>query len=84
MVLQAVNKKSRGSKASSLYCVWTRSEERDGSRLVAVWIDSEMRPFESQLLPENEEGTARVANAEGTEGGGDALSSCAGSEGAQD
>ncbi len=86
MVLQAVNKKNRGSKASSLYCVWTKSdEERNGSRLVAVWIDSEMRPFEAQFLPGDEDGAAaRVVSAEGTEGEGDALSSRAGSEGAQD
>jgi len=84
MVLQAVNKKIRGSKASSLYCVWTPSEGRNGSRLVAVWIDSEMRPFESQFLPGNEDGAARVVSAEGMEGEGDALSSRAGSEGAQE
>jgi hypothetical protein len=85
MVLQAVNKEIRGSKASSLYCVWTKSEGRNGSRLEAVWIDSEMRPFESQFLPGNEDGTAaRVVSAAGTEGEGDALSSRAGSEGTQD
>jgi hypothetical protein len=84
MVLQAVNKKTRGSRASSLYCVWTKSEERNGAPLVAVWIDSEMRPFEAQFLPEKEHGTAHVVNDEGPEGEGDALSSRAGSEGASD
>ena len=85
MVLQAVNKKTRGSKASSLYCVWTKSdEERNGSRLVAVWIDSEMRPFEAQFLTGNEDGTGHVVNTGGTEDEGDALSSRAGSEGAQE
>lgn len=84
MVLQAVNKKTRGSRASSLYCVWTKSEERNGGPLVAVWMDSEMRPFESQFLTGNEDGTAQVVKAERTEDEGDALSSRAGSEGARD
>jgi hypothetical protein len=84
MVLQSVHKKIRGSKASSLYCVWTKSEERNGPGLVAVWIDREMRPFEAQFLPEGEDGTGHVVNTAGTEDEGDALSSRAGSEGAPD
>ena len=84
MVLQSVHKKIRGSKASSLYCVWTKSEERNGPGLVAVWIDREMRPFEAQFLPEGEDGTGHVVNTAGTEDEGDALSSRAGSEGAQE
>jgi hypothetical protein len=84
MVLQAVNKKTRASKASSLYCVWTQREGRNGAPLVAVWIDSEMRPFEAQFLAASDDGTGHVVNAEGTENEGDALSSRAGSEGAQD
>lgn len=44
-MLQAVYKKERAPQASSLYCQWICVERPQGRRLVAVWIDSQMRAF---------------------------------------
>jgi hypothetical protein len=44
-MLQAIHKKKRVGKASSLYCQWICVERAGGRELVAVWIDSEMRAF---------------------------------------
>jgi hypothetical protein len=54
MVLQTFNKNLRGSKASSLYCVWVRKQQKPGAPLECVWIDSEMAAFERQFVPGNE------------------------------
>jgi len=50
MVLQSVNKIMRGGKASSLYCIWIQNEQKAGSPLEAIWIDSEMNGFERQYI----------------------------------
>ncbi len=52
MMLQDVNKNLRNTQASSLYCVWI--QPAPGSPLVAIWIDSEMRTFESQYQASHE------------------------------
>ena len=44
-MLQAVHEKKGSAKASSLYCQWICVERAGEKRLVAVWIDSEMRAF---------------------------------------
>lgn len=49
-MLQDVYKGMGGGKASSLYCVWVCGERE--SYPVAVWIDSEMRPFDGQIEPD--------------------------------
>lgn len=49
MMLQTIDRKKEVARASSIYCRWIRSEQREGSPLVAVWIDSEMRAFEGEF-----------------------------------
>ena len=44
-MLQVVHEKKGSARASSLYCQWIRVERAGEERLVAVWIDSEMRAF---------------------------------------
>ena len=34
-----------------LYCRWICVERPEGARLIAIWIDSEMRAFESEFEP---------------------------------
>jgi hypothetical protein len=51
VMLQAVHRKNRKPQASSLYCRWICVDRPGGSRLVAVWMDSEMRAFESEFHP---------------------------------
>jgi hypothetical protein len=50
-MLQAVHTKGRTPQASSLYCRWICVDRPEGTRLVAVWMDSEMRAFESEFRP---------------------------------
>lgn len=49
-MLQAIHQKDGPGRASSIYCRWIRSDQREGSPLVAVWIDSEMRAFEGEFV----------------------------------
>jgi hypothetical protein len=56
-MLQAIHQKKTAPRASSIYCRWIRENRREGERLVAVWIDNEMRCFERELV-ENSEGEA--------------------------
>ena len=35
----------------SLYCVWIRANETPGAPLIAVWMDSKMRAFETEECP---------------------------------
>jgi hypothetical protein len=49
-MLQAVYKKERAPQASSLYCQWICVERPEGTHLVAVWIDSQMRAFENEAV----------------------------------
>ena len=48
-MLQAVHTEKGSPRASSLYCRWICVENAEGSRLVAIWMDSEMRAFESEF-----------------------------------
>jgi len=54
MMLQTIHQKKGSPRASSIYCQWIRREEGEGSPLVAVWIDSEMRGFERELASNSE------------------------------
>ncbi len=49
MKLQFIHKKESAPKASSLYCQWINSGQGEGGRLVAVWMDREMRAFEGEF-----------------------------------
>jgi len=51
-MLQAVHKKTGALQASSLYCQWISAEAGGHQRLVAVWIDCEMRAFVGGQPPE--------------------------------
>jgi hypothetical protein len=48
-MLQVIHQKEGAPRASSIYCRWIREERTDGERLVAVWMDSEMRCFEREF-----------------------------------
>jgi hypothetical protein len=64
MVLQSVNKELRGSKASSLYCIWIENEQQAGSPLIAIWIDSEMIAFDHQFTSAGEPVPARAQDSQ--------------------
>lgn len=49
MMSQAIHTEKRSPQASSLYCHWILVEHAEGSRLIAVWVDSEMRAFEREF-----------------------------------
>jgi hypothetical protein len=49
-MLQTVYEKERTPQASSLYCRWICVEHPQGQRLLAVWIDSQMRAFENEAV----------------------------------
>jgi len=51
-MLQVIHQKEGAPRASSIYCRWIREERKDGHRLVAVWMDSEMRCFEREGTPD--------------------------------
>lgn len=48
MMLQVVHIAEGVRQASSLYCHWISVERPQGTELLAVWMDSEMRAFEEQ------------------------------------
>lgn len=48
-MLQAVHTKESTNQACSLYCRWICVQREEGTRLVAVWMDPEMRAFEKEL-----------------------------------
>ncbi len=50
MKLQFIHKKKSAPKASSLYCQWISTGQGEGGRLVAIWMDREMRAFESEFV----------------------------------
>jgi len=52
MKLQFIHKTNRAPKASSLYCRWIRTGPEEGGGLVAIWMDREMRVFESEFVRE--------------------------------
>lgn len=48
-MLQTVHQKPAVPRASSLYRQWIRQSGKQGERLVAIWIDTEMRCFEKEV-----------------------------------
>ncbi len=48
-MLQTVHQNQGAPRASSIYCRWIRENRNEGTRLVAVWIDSNMRCFEREF-----------------------------------
>ncbi len=50
-MLRVIHQKESIPRASSLYCRWIRENLKEGARLVAVWIDSDMRCFEREFAP---------------------------------
>ena len=63
-MLQAINVKPRARRASSLYCVWTKRTDGEGARLVAIWVDREMRAFTGQFGSVIESKTSEPDNVE--------------------
>jgi hypothetical protein len=53
-MLQNVHHEKAAPRASSIYCRWVRTADQEGARLVAVWIDSEMRCFAKNFAPNSE------------------------------
>lgn len=53
MTLQFVHKINSRPKASSLYCQWVNLRRGEDARLVAIWIDREMRAFEAEFACES-------------------------------
>lgn len=53
-MLQNVHHAMAAPRASSIYCRWIRTADKEGARLVAVWIDSEMRCFTKDFAPNSE------------------------------
>jgi hypothetical protein len=49
-MLQAIHQNREAPRASSIYCQWIRDHRNPGAPLVAVWIDSDMRCFERELV----------------------------------
>ena len=54
-MLQNIHHKKEAPRASSLYCRWLQENRKPGAPLVAVWMDSEMRAFEPEFVPEASE-----------------------------
>jgi hypothetical protein len=52
MNLQFIHKTNSAPKASSLYCQWISPGQGEGGRLVAIWMDWEMRAFEGEFVRE--------------------------------
>jgi len=52
MKLQFIHKTNSTLKASSLYCQWIMARQEEGGRLVAIWMDREMRAFEGEFSHE--------------------------------
>jgi hypothetical protein len=50
MKLQFIHKTSGALRASSLYCQWIRTQHGEGEKLVAIWMDREMRAFEGEFV----------------------------------
>jgi hypothetical protein len=52
MKLQFIHKRKSTPEASSLYCQWIWTRQGEGGRLVAIWMDREMRAFEGEFAHE--------------------------------
>jgi hypothetical protein len=48
-MLQTVHQNQGAPWASSIYCRWIRENRKEGTRLVALWIDSNMHCFEREF-----------------------------------
>jgi hypothetical protein len=44
-MLQVIHQEPGTPRASSIYCRWICESRNEGERLIAVWIDTEMRCF---------------------------------------
>ncbi len=53
-MLQNIHQLRTAPRASSIYCRWIRENRKEGARLVAVWIDSQMRCFEREAATASE------------------------------
>jgi hypothetical protein len=53
-MLQNVHHEMAAPRASSLYCRWICIADKERARLVAVWIDSEMRCFAKEFAQDSE------------------------------
>lgn len=53
-MLQNVHHEMAAPRASSIYCRWICTCDKEGARLVAVWIDSEMRCFAKDFAPHSD------------------------------
>lgn len=49
-MLQTVHQERAATRASSIFCRWIREERGGRVRVVAVWMDSEMRCFEQEFV----------------------------------
>jgi hypothetical protein len=49
-MLQTVHQKGPAARASSIFCRWIREERGGRVKLLAVWMDSEMRCFEQEFV----------------------------------
>jgi hypothetical protein len=49
-MLQTIHDEYTTPRASSLYCVWIPSRQVPGAPLIALWIDDQMRAFETNSL----------------------------------
>ncbi len=50
-MLKSIHQKPLAPRASSIYCRWILDSTAEGARLVAVWMDSDMRCFENEFAP---------------------------------
>lgn len=48
-MLPTIHREEGAPQASSIYCRWIRERRKDSVRLVAVWIDRNMRYFELEF-----------------------------------
>jgi hypothetical protein len=55
-MLPIIHQKNTAPRASSIYCRWIQENRGEGSRLVAVWIDREMRCFEREVAQDSKAG----------------------------
>jgi hypothetical protein len=53
-MLQNVHHQIDAPRASSLYCRWILIGDKQEARLVAVWIDSDMRCFATDFAPNSQ------------------------------
>jgi hypothetical protein len=62
-MLQTVHQERAAARASSIFCRWIREERGGRVRLVAVWMDSEMRCFEAEFVSPHRDGEKQCQDA---------------------